>query len=111
VKLDPSTGIRVTLDAHRADRHGEARIDLDMEFSEQGGEGPTPYEVLLQAAMAGDSTRFTRQDGVEETWRVMQPLLDKPSKVEPYAPGSWGPESANKLVAEHGGWHGPWLPS
>ncbi len=111
VKLDPSTGIRVILDAHRADQSGVARIDLDMEFSEQGGEGPTPYEVLLQAAMAGDSTRFTRQDGVEETWRVMQPLLDAPSKVEPYAPGSWGPESANQLVAEHGGWQGPWLAS
>jgi len=111
VKLDPSTGIRVTLDAHRADQRGEARIDLDMEFSQQGGEGPTPYEVLLQAAMVGDSTRFTRQDGVEETWRVMQPLLDSPSKVEAYAPGSWGPESADKLVADHGGWHGPWLAS
>jgi len=111
VKLDPSTGIRVILDAHRADLAGEARIDLDMEFSQQGGEGPTPYEVLLEAAMVGDSTRFTRQDGVEETWRVMQPLLDAPSKVEPYAPGSWGPESANQLVAEHGGWHGPWIAS
>ena len=52
---------------------------------------PTPYEVLLHAAMVGDSTRFTRQDGVEETWRVMQPLLDAPPPVHPYAPGIWGP--------------------
>ncbi len=37
-----------------------------------GGEGATPYEVLLHAAMVGDSTRFTRQDGVEETWRIMR---------------------------------------
>ena len=62
-----------------------------MEFSEEGGEGPTPYEVLLHAALIGDSTRFTRQDGVEETWRIMQPLLDRPPPVHPYAPGSWGP--------------------
>ena len=62
-----------------------------MEFAEEGGEGPTPYEVLLHAAMVGDSTRFTRQDGVEETWRIMQPLLDAPPPVHPYAPGSWGP--------------------
>ena len=52
---------------------------------------PTPYEVLLHAAMVGDSTRFTRQDGVEETWRIMQPLLDAPPPVHPYAPGLVGP--------------------
>ena len=34
-----------------------------MEFADEGGEGPTPYEVLLHAAMLGDSKRFTRQDG------------------------------------------------
>ena len=42
---------------------------------------PRPYEVLLHAAMVGQSTRFTRQDGVEETWRIMQPLLDAPPPV------------------------------
>jgi glucose-6-phosphate 1-dehydrogenase len=111
VKLDPSTGIRLTVDAHRADHPGESLIELDMEFADQGGEGPTPYEVLLQAALAGDATRFTRQDGVEETWRVMQPLLDGPTPVHSYAPGTWGPQAADALVAAHGGWHGPWLAS
>ena len=38
------------------------QITLDMEFAEEGGEGATPYEVLLHAAMIGDSRRFTRQD-------------------------------------------------
>ena len=61
-----------------------------MEFAEQGGEGPTPYEVLLDAAMRGDGMRFTRQDGVEEQWRIMQPLLDAPPPVHPYAPGIVG---------------------
>ena len=37
------------------------------------------------------AARFTRQDGVEEAWRVLQPLLDAPPPVHPYAPGSWGP--------------------
>ena len=66
-------------------------ITLDMEFAEQGGEGATPYEVLLHAALVGNSTRFTRQDGVEEAWRIMAPLLATPPPVHPYAPGSWGP--------------------
>jgi glucose-6-phosphate 1-dehydrogenase len=107
VKLDPSTGIRIELHASRAT--GPGPIELDMEFATEGGEGPTPYEVLLHAALCGESTRFTRQDGVEECWRVMQPLLDAPPPVHAYAPGSWGPEAADKLVAGHDRWHGPWI--
>jgi glucose-6-phosphate 1-dehydrogenase len=109
VKLDPSTGIQLTVDAHRADIEGSSAIQLDMEFAEEGGEGPTPYEVLLHAALEGNSMRFTRQDGVEEQWRIMRPLLDSPPPVHSYAPGSWGPEEADKLVAGHGHWYGPWV--
>ncbi len=109
IKLDPSTGTRVILDAHRADAGGPRAITLDMEFAEEGGEAPTPYEVLLADAMDGDSTRFTRQDSVEEAWRIFQSLLDSPPPVHSYAPGSWGPVEADRLVAGYGGWHGPWI--
>jgi glucose-6-phosphate 1-dehydrogenase len=109
VKLDPSTGIKLIVDARRADTATADQIDLAAEFALQGGEGATPYEVLLHAALLGDSKRFTRQDGVEETWRVMQPLLDAPPPVHSYAPGSWGPAAGDKLVAGHGRWHGPWI--
>ena len=109
IKLDPSTGIQLRLDALRADEPKADSIALGMEFAEEGGEGATPYEVLLHAAMIGRSVRFTRQDGVEETWRIMQPLLDAPPPVHSYAPGTWGPEAADKLVTGHGPWRGPWL--
>ena len=109
VRLDPTTGIRLIVDAHRADIAGASAISLEMEFGEEGGEGPTPYEVLLHAAMIGDSTRFTRQDGVEEQWRIMQPLIDSPPPVHSYVPGSWGPPEADALVAGHGHWHEPWV--
>ena len=108
VKLDPSTGTRVVLDAHRADLAGPEPVRLDVEFSEQGGEGPTPYEVLLVDAMRGDASRFTRQDGVEETWRIFEPLLRHPPPVRRYAPGSWGPNQAEQLIAGFGSWHEPW---
>jgi glucose-6-phosphate 1-dehydrogenase len=108
VRLDPSTGIRFKLDARRSGSPAPEAITLDMEFAQEGGEGATPYEVLLQAAMAGNSTRFTGQDGVEETWRIMQPLLRTPSPVQPYAPGSWGPAGADALVSDSGGWREPW---
>jgi glucose-6-phosphate 1-dehydrogenase len=109
VKLDPSTGIRLIVDAHRADIGGPARVELDLEFAEQGGEGPTPYEVLLLAALKGNPMRFTRQDALEEAWRIFQPLLDSPPPVHSYPPGSWGPEESEALVAGHGSWHGPWV--
>ena len=111
VKLDPTTGIRLVVDAHRADRGGPQEITLDMEFGEEGGEAPTPYEVLLHAAMQGNSAPFTRQDSVEETWRILMPLLEHPPPVYPYPPGSWGPTEANALLKGIGRWHGPWVAS
>jgi len=111
VRLDPSTGLRIVLEARRAESMQPESITLDMTFAEEGGEGPTPYEVLLRAAMLGQATRFTRQDGVEETWRIMQPLLDTPPDVDSYSPGSWGPAAAERLTAECGGWEEPWVPS
>ncbi len=111
VRLDPSTGVRLLVEAQRGGSATAEQVSLDLEFAEQGGEGPTPYEVLLHAAMMGDSTRFTREDSVEETWRVLQPLLDVPTQPDPYAKGSWGPAAADELVSHYGGWHGPWVGS
>jgi glucose-6-phosphate 1-dehydrogenase len=108
VRLDPGTGVQLLVDAQRSEAAEPEQIHLDMEFAQQGGEGPTPYEVLLHAAMQGDSTRFTRRDGVEEAWRVVQPLLAAPPPPSTYAKGSWGPPAANALVAGHGRWHAPW---
>jgi glucose-6-phosphate 1-dehydrogenase len=110
LRMDPSTGLRIILDARRAASMRPESITLDMTFSEEGGEGATPYEVLLHAAMVGQSIRFTRQEGVEETWRIMQPLLDAPPQVQSYSPGSWGPAAAQSLVADYGGWQEPWTP-
>ena len=109
VKMDPTTGIRFLVDAQRHESVEPEQINLDMEFAQEGGEGPTPYEVLLHAALVGDSKRFTRQDGVEECWRVMAPLLENPPPVHPYAKGSWGPKEADEVLAGHGRWHQPWV--
>jgi glucose-6-phosphate 1-dehydrogenase len=110
LRIDPQTGVRLVVDALRADKRGPSEIDLDMEFALQGGEGPTPYETLLHAALVGDSSHFTRQDNVEECWRIVQPLLDSPPPVHSYAPGSWGPDEAARVADGFGGWRDPWLP-
>ena len=111
LRIGPGPGASLRLQAKKADAQALRSIHLDMDFAEEGGEGPTPYEELLHAAMCGDRSHFARQDSVEETWRIMQPLLDTPPAVEVYEPGSWGPDSSNRLVAHLGGWHDPWLPA
>jgi glucose-6-phosphate 1-dehydrogenase len=65
------------------------------------------YERLLVDAMAGDAMLFAREDGVEAAWRVVQPILDDPTPVRGYAPGTWGPAEADALTTEVGGWHTP----
>jgi glucose-6-phosphate 1-dehydrogenase len=111
LRIGPRPGARLRMQAKEADGAWLRPVQLDMEFATMGGEGPTPYEVLLEAAMRGESRHFARQDAVEETWRVVQPLIDAPPPVEVYEPGSWGPASAAELTRDHGGWREPWLPS
>ena len=110
LRIGPRPGARLRMQARAADEDALRSVQLDMEFAEFGGEGPTPYEVLLEAAMSGDASHFARQDAVEETWRVVQPLLDAPPPVEVYESGTWGPDAANDLTRDFGGWRDPWLP-
>jgi glucose-6-phosphate 1-dehydrogenase len=62
------------------------------------------YERLILDAMIGDQSLFTTSDGIERLWEISEPLLQNPPPVEPYAPGSWGPDSVNKLIAPFH-WH------
>ena len=50
------------------------------------------YERLLLDAMLGDQSLFTRSDAIERLWGISAPLLENPPPVQPYAPGSWGPQ-------------------
>jgi glucose-6-phosphate 1-dehydrogenase len=111
IRLDPSTGIRMLVAAQRGEAVNPEQLPMDVEFGGGAEDEPAPYEVLLHAAMRGNNARFTRQDSVEETWRILQPLLDSPPPVHPYAKGTWGPPAADDLISGHGRWHEPWLPS
>lgn len=110
LRIDPEPGARFRLQAKGVDENSLRSVQLDMTFDKMGGEGPTPYEVLLHAALIGDSRHFARQDAVEETWRVVQPLLENPAPPIIYEQGSWGPSEAADLVQGSDPWHDPWLP-
>jgi glucose-6-phosphate 1-dehydrogenase len=109
LRIDPSPGADLVIQAKQPGANTTRTVDLSIIFSEELGDAPEPYERLLCDAMHGDSSCFTREDGVEETWRIVQPLLDAPPPVQPYQPGSWGPPGADKLLAGYPGWREPWL--
>jgi glucose-6-phosphate 1-dehydrogenase len=69
--------------------------------------GLEAYERLLLDAMLGDQALFTRADGIERLWEISAPLLEDPPSVQPYAPGSWGPQPALDHLAAPGHWHLP----
>lgn len=110
IRIEPKPGARIRLYAKQAGEEAFQTTDLEVLFEKVPGEDPEPYERLLGDAIAGDPQLFTRQSSIEETWRVVQPLLDEPGPVHAYERGSWGPAEAEKLVHGTGQWAQPWLP-
>jgi glucose-6-phosphate 1-dehydrogenase len=111
LRIDPNPGTDMVIQAKEPGANQTRSVDLSLIFAEELGEAPEPYERLLSDAMRGDSSQFAREDGVEETWRIVQPLLDAPPPVQPYEAGSWGPPAAAKLLSGHPKWREPWLES
>jgi glucose-6-phosphate 1-dehydrogenase len=109
LRIDPKPGTDLLIQAKAPGANRARAVDLSLIFADELGEAPEPYERLLSDAMKGDSSQFTRQDSVAETWRIVQPLLDDPPPVESYESGTWGPAGADKLLASHPGWREPWL--
>ena len=81
-------------------------VELDVDFDMALGMRRDAYERLIDDAIAGDLRRFARQDGVEEAWRVVDPVLDLADAPIVYEPGSWGPSEALDILVGHR-WHMP----
>jgi glucose-6-phosphate 1-dehydrogenase len=109
-RIEPEPGSRMRMFQKKSTADDFEPADLEVLFEREPGGDPEPYERLLGDALNGVHTLFTRQDAIEETWRVVQPLLDDPGKVHPYEPGTWGPSAANDLVKGVTNWMTPWLP-
>jgi len=85
-------------------RLGEATMVFHYEDSFCAANDLEGYERLLLDAMLGDQSLFTSAEQVERLWEVAAPLLEHPPPVESYPVGSWGPASADALVAPQR-WH------
>ncbi|MCF3961477.1 glucose-6-phosphate dehydrogenase [Streptomyces fuscigenes] len=109
LRIDKEPGLRLQLSGH-GDRGAWRAVHLDTTFAADLGRPQEPYERLLHAAIAGDHQLFAREDGIEETWRIVQPLLELPPPVRVYERGTWGPDEARSLVGGHLSWQEPWMP-
>jgi glucose-6-phosphate 1-dehydrogenase len=107
--IQPDEGIHLDFQAKVPDSDQEMR-SVDMEFhyrSSFDDNLPDAYERLLLDALNGDASLFTRSDGIEAAWELIDPVLkgwqtpDAPP-VEIYEHGSWGPQGATDLLARDG---------
>lgn len=110
IRIDPDPGLRLVMLSKGPEGRASADVHMDLPFAAELGRPPEPYERLLHDALIGDHSLFTREDSIEETWRVLQPLVDHPPAPLPYPQGSWGPPQADELLRGHPPWQLPWLP-
>jgi glucose-6-phosphate 1-dehydrogenase len=81
-------------------------LELVARYDPKGDE-MEPYERLLGDAANGDATLFSREDVVEESWRIVDPILGGTTPVHEYEPGTWGPPQADDLIRDVGAWNDP----
>lgn len=106
-RLKPDDTIRISLQAKvPGSEMVSSEVELAVDYEKAlGGDAPDAYERLIHDALLGDPRLFARQDGVEEAWRIVEPLLDHPNPVLPYEKGSWGPEEADAVLPGDACWN------
>ncbi len=98
-RMKPDDTITMEMQAKRpGDQLVSEPVPLSVDYDAAVGSGPAAYERLLDDAMDGEASLFARQDGVEEAWRIVEPLLSVTTEPLPYQPGTWGPSAAAQLV-------------
>ncbi len=108
--IQPDEGMHMRFEVKVPDAAVEMRsVDMVFHYAEDFGEGALPeaYERLLLDALHGDASLFTRADGIEQSWRLVDAVrAGWESKSAPplvsYARGSWGPREAEELLERQG---------
>jgi glucose-6-phosphate 1-dehydrogenase len=81
--------------------------DIELVAHYQPPDERDPYERLLGDAAKGDGNLFARQDAVEASWRIVEPILGNVTPVYEYEGNTWGPAEVEKSFVPDGGWHNP----
>ena len=106
LRIQPDEGISLRFGAKAPTPTLSIRsVNMDFQYGSSFlADVPEAYETLLLDAIRGDSTLFTRQDSVERSWEICDPLIEQWQTGQPqaYASGSWGPDAADELLARDG---------
>jgi glucose-6-phosphate 1-dehydrogenase len=109
LRIQPEEGIDTRIQVKRpGTRLLLGPVDMRFRYREAfGASSPEAYETLLLDVMRGDATLFMRADQVESAWSVVTPVLEAweaspPADFPDYPAGSWGPETADQLIAREG---------
>ena len=114
LRIQPEEGISLKFVSKRPGQGMTLRpVSMDFNYGSSFGERlPSAYETLLLDAMGGDATLYTRQDMVEASWAVADPILEAwdgaPVPFPNYGAGTWGPDAADQMLARRGhAWRRP----
>jgi glucose-6-phosphate 1-dehydrogenase len=109
LRIQPDEGILLRFGAKVPGLGLDVRtVNMDFTYgSSFNVDSPDAYETLILDALLGDASLFTRADEVEAAWGIVSPVidawLDQPPPTFPnYDAGTWGPESADALLARDG---------
>src|SRR5579862_6820131 len=81
--------------------------NVELYVAHAQGDNMDAYELLISAALIGDTVHFAREDEVEAAWAIFDPILASKTAPVEYLPGSWGPTQADNLIKGPCGWHNP----
>jgi len=81
--------------------------DIELNVLHQGAEQMDAYERLIGDAMKGDLTLFSREDGAEAQWRVVDSILNSDTPLYAYDPHTWGPRQSEHVAKGVRPWHEP----
>jgi glucose-6-phosphate 1-dehydrogenase len=81
--------------------------DVELEALEDSTHQALPYERLISDAIRGDASLFAREDSVEASWELVDEIAGMASPPDPYEQLTWGPQAADELAIDVGGWYDP----
>ncbi len=108
--IQPDEGVHLTFEAKQPDSPREGRsVEMEFRYADTFGECAIPdaYERLILDALQGDAALFTRSDGIEAAWKLIDPIVsgweDDGPQLASYKRGSWGPREADDLLSGDNG--------
>jgi glucose-6-phosphate 1-dehydrogenase len=112
IRVQPDEGVTLKFGSKVPGSAMEVRdVSMDFLYGEAFTESsPEAYERLLLDVLLGDATLFPRNDEVEASWVVIDPLEEFWAGRPPafYRAGEWGPKEADDMLARDGrAWRRP----